>query len=125
MKIPLEITQIGDNLYIFELVDKKICDRIFNRQPWTYRGSLLLLDRFHGNERPEDINLQTGLVWVQAHGLQLRAMSRDIGEKLGRLLGEVIEVRSDYDGAAMGHCVRIKATLDVNKPLCRWTTVDI
>lgn len=125
VKTPLEITQIGDNLYIFELVDKKICDRIYNRQPWTFRGSLLLLDRFRGDEKPEDINLQTTPVWIQAHGLQLRAMSRDMGEKLGNLLGEVIDVRSDYDGVAMGRCVKIRDILDVNKLFCRWTTMDI
>lgn len=125
LKTPLEITQVGDNLYIFELVHRKICERVFNRQPWTFRGSLILLDRFRGNERPEDINLRTAPVWVQAHGLQLRAMLRGVGEKLGRLLGEVVDVRSDYDGAAMGWCVRIKAIIDVDKPLCRWTSVDI
>lgn len=57
LKTPLEITQIGDNLYLFELLDKKVCDRVFNRQPWTYRGALLLLERFRGDERLEDINL--------------------------------------------------------------------
>lgn len=42
VKTPLEITQIGDNLYIFELVDRKVCDQIFNRHPWTFRGSQVL-----------------------------------------------------------------------------------
>lgn len=86
---------------------------------------MILLDRFRGNERPEDINLQTAPIWVQAHGLQLRAMTRDMGEKLGSLLGEVMEVRSDYDGVVLGRCVRTRTIIDVNKPLCRWTTVDI
>lgn len=62
---------------------------------------------------------------MQAHGLQLRAISRGAGEKLGSLLGEVVDVRSNYDGAAMGRCVHIKAILEVDKPLCRWTSVEI
>lgn len=49
VKTPLEITQIGENLYIFELVDRRVCDRIYNKQPWTYRGALILLDRFKGD----------------------------------------------------------------------------
>lgn len=40
VKTPMEITQIGENLYIIELVDRRICVRIFNKQPWTYRGLL-------------------------------------------------------------------------------------
>lgn len=46
VKTPLEITQMGENLYIFELIDRKVCDRIFNRQPWSFRGSFLLLNKF-------------------------------------------------------------------------------
>lgn len=123
VKTPMEITQIGKNLYIIKLVDRRVCERIYNKQPWTYRGALILLDRFKGDERPEDINLQTAPIWIQAHSLQLRAMTKTAREQLGRLLGEVLDVKSDYDGLAMGRCVRIRALVDVNKPLCRWTMV--
>lgn len=109
VKTPLEITQIGKNLYMFKIINRKICDRIYNKQPWNFRGSLLLLDRIRGDERPEDINLQTAPLWVQAHGLQLRAMTKGIGEALGKILGEVLEVKSDYDSAVIGRCVRIRA----------------
>lgn len=51
-------------------------------------------------------------------------MTKTAGEQLGRLLGEVLDVKSDYDGAAMGRCVRNRALVDVNKPLCRWTMVN-
>lgn len=64
-------------------------------------------------------------IWIQAHGLQLRAMTKGTGEKLGRLLCEVLDVRSDYDGVVMGRCVRIRALVDINKPLYRWTTTNI
>lgn len=62
---------------------------------------------------------------VQVHGLQLRAMTKGVGEMLGRLLADVLNVKSDYDGAALGRCARIRANVDVNKPLYRWTTVNI
>lgn len=50
-------------------------------------------------------------------------MTKTAGEQLRRLLGEVLDVKIDYEGLAMGRCVRIRALVDVNKPLCRWTMV--
>lgn len=36
-------------------------------------------------------------LWIQAHGLQLRSMTNGVGEILGSIHGEVLEVKSDYD----------------------------
>lgn len=64
-------------------------------------------------------------LWIQAHGLQLRAMTKGVGEALGKILGEVLEVKSDYDGAAIGWCVHIRAQVNVKKPLCQWASINI
>lgn len=41
------------------------------------------------------------------------------------MLRDVLEVKRDYDGATLGRCVRIRAHVNINKPLCRWTLVNI
>lgn len=83
------------------------------------------MDRIRGDECPTDVKLSHVPMWVQAHGLQIRAMNRNIGEVVGSLLGEVLEVRCDSKGTAIGMCIRIRTLVDINKPLMRWTTTNI
>lgn len=40
----MEVTLLNEYLFMFELKDARACDRIFEKQPWNYRGSLLILD---------------------------------------------------------------------------------
>lgn len=100
LKTPLKITQIGDNLYMFELIDKKVCDRIFNKQPWNFRSSLLLLEHIRGNECPPTSTCRRPPSGFKP--LQIWAMTKGTGKDIGGLLGEVLEVKSDYDGVIMG-----------------------
>lgn len=87
--------------------------------------ALVLLEQIHGDECPSDFNLLTALFWIKAHGLYIRAMTKSVGEDLDALLGEVLKVRNDSGSAAIGRCIRIHARVDINKPLVRWTNIDI
>lgn len=83
-------------------------DRISNKWPWSFRGIVLLLDKMRGDELPTDFNLHTVPFWIQAHGLQIRVMTKGAGEDLDGLLGEILDVKSNYDGVALIHWVRIQ-----------------
>lgn len=52
-------------------------------------------------------------------------MNKSVGEDLGAMLGEVIQVRSDSAGAATDRCIHIRVRVDINKPLVRWTSTSI
>lgn len=62
---------------------------------------------------------------VQVHGLQLRAMNRAVGEEVGALFGGATMVECDDEGTTLGKCIRMRVNLDVNKPLLRWSNVNI
>lgn len=65
----METTLIGKNLFMFIFNNSKTCDRIYNKQMWNFRGSLILLDRIRGDECPSDLALQSAPFWIQAYGL--------------------------------------------------------
>lgn len=116
----MKVTVLGDNLYMFSFKDGRACDWIFQKQPWHYRGSLLLLDRMRVNECPPDLSIQTAPMWIQIHGLQFRAMNeRLVGERIGALFGRVLEVCSGAE------CIRVRALINVHNPILRWTNVTI
>lgn len=50
-------------------------------------------------------------------------MNKEVGDNIGATLGRVLEVRSDLVGGAVGRCIKIRTLLD--KPLVRWTNVNI
>lgn len=122
---PLDVNRLSNNTFMFSLGDKKTCDRIMANQHWIFRGSLLLIDRIYGEECPTDLVMNEAPFWIQIHGLQIRAMNRDIGEVIGSTLGKVLEIRCDTDGGAIGHYICIRALTDVHKPLVRWTNASI
>lgn len=52
-------------------------------------------------------------------------MNKEVGVAIGTAVGNVLEVRSGQEGGAVGRCIRIRAMLNINKPLIRWTNVNI
>lgn len=87
----MEVTQLSENLFKFDFKEEKDRPRILSKQPWNYRGSLIL-ERIWGDECPSDFMFSTTPMWIQVHGLQIQAMNWRVGETLGALLGEVLEV---------------------------------
>lgn len=110
---------------MFAFAEASICDRIFENQPWNFRGAIVLLDHIISDECPSTLSIHSVPFWFQVHGLQLWAMNRAIGQEIGALLGKLIEVSCDAEGAALGKCIRVKAYVDVLKPLTHWTNVNI
>lgn len=52
-------------------------------------------------------------------------MKKEVGEVIGSTIGHVLDVRSDPKGGAVGRCIRIRALVDINRPLVRWTSTNI
>lgn len=104
----METTRLGDNIFMFNFPNKSICDRIIENQPWNFRGSLILVNHVNGEECPTDFEPNLVPFWVQAHGLQIRAMNKEVGAEIGATLGQVMEVRSEPIGGAVERCIRIR-----------------
>lgn len=52
-------------------------------------------------------------------------MNKLVGEEVGALLGEVVEVNCDLEGKAVGRCIPVRVLVDVRKPFIRWSNINI
>lgn len=52
-------------------------------------------------------------------------MTQEIGVQVGNKMGIVMEVDVDEDGVGWSPYLRIKAELDITKPLMRWTLLNL
>ncbi|KAL5768294.1 hypothetical protein ACOSQ2_015077 [Xanthoceras sorbifolium] len=66
-----------------------------------------------------DLDFDRTLFWVQMFNLPLACMSREVGEVLGSLLGEVKEVDVGANGSCWGKCLRVRILIDITQPLQR------
>lgn len=41
------------------------------------------------------------------------------------VIGKVTEIKCETDGGAFGRCIRLRAILDIHKPLVKWTNMTI
>lgn len=55
----LETTLIGNNLFLFAFNKESTCDRVFDKQPWNFCGSLVLLERIIDDECPTNVTLHS------------------------------------------------------------------
>ena len=53
----MNIKEVGDRLFVFQFEDTLEKERVLMRQLWSFNKSLLVLDRFDGQTKPNEINL--------------------------------------------------------------------
>lgn len=52
-------------------------------------------------------------------------MNKVIGEEMGTMLGNIIDVNCDLEGGALGRCIPVRVLLNVHTPLVRWTNFSM
>lgn len=55
-------------------------------------------------------------MWIQLHNIPLSGMTSGIGEKIGRMIGEVVEVDVN-EGIGWGPYLRVQVAVNITKPL--------
>lgn len=64
LKDHFEINRLGVNTFLFSFKDKETCDRILENQPWNYRGSILMVNKLHGEECPTNLSMHKVPFWI-------------------------------------------------------------
>lgn len=55
-------------------------------------------------------------MWVQLHNIPLGMMNRVYGEKLEKIIGEILDIDVDLDAIGWGPYLIIKTWVDITKP---------
>ena len=92
--------------------------RILELGPWNIEGFPLILKQWQNNLAIEDMDFSSIQLWIQVHDLPIEYMSKENAEKIGALVGEVLDVDFIGDGKiCMSKFLRVKVEIKVENPL--------
>lgn len=115
---------LGDNLFLFTFLQPGGKRRAITEGPWEFGGDLLIVVDFDETKRLKDLEFTHIPVWIRVFNLPLGLMNEGTCRLIGDKVGKSLEVETDEDGSAMESFLRIKALIDVRKPLFRGVMME-
>lgn len=88
----LSIEDIDWNTFLFTFPISSNEDRILSQSPWNFRGLHMVLQQWNPDLDLVEIDLDHTNFWLQVHGLSLELMTSLNAEKIGRVLGSLMEI---------------------------------
>ncbi|XP_075665851.1 uncharacterized protein At4g02000-like [Castanea sativa] len=121
----LQVSDIGDDLFLAEFGDGKDKQKVLEMCPWSFEKQLIIMKESEGDLVPKDIEMKQSPSWVQIFNLPLKSRTKDTGWAIGSKLGEVLEVDVSDSGVQWGRCLRVRVNIDVTKKLIRGKKIDV
>jgi hypothetical protein len=118
-------TVLGDNLFLVEFADESYKISVLEGRPWVFEGNLFVVEDYDRLTTPSDFQFDKAAFWVWMSNLPLACMNLTMGHQIGLLMGHVKEVDVDDGGMGWGEHLRVKITLDLQKPLLRGKMMKI
>lgn len=110
---------VSTNLFLFYFVHELDIKKVLNEGPWSFDQSLLLLKQIEPNTSPHGIYLTKADFWVQAYNIPSGMQTTKTAEMIGAFLGTYITADVDKLGSLWKDFMRVRAQIDVSKPLRR------
>jgi hypothetical protein len=115
----ISFTSLGENLFIVEFDNEWDKARVLEGRPWLFDGFLVSIVDFDGTTPLSKMNFDKAAFWIRMYNLPLACMGKEIGHKIGSLVGHVEEVDVSEGEAGWGEFLRVRVMVDVSKPLAR------
>nr|XP_017257879.1 PREDICTED: uncharacterized protein At4g02000-like [Daucus carota subsp. sativus] len=117
-KSPFVINPWEQNLFLFSFATKEDRDKILADSPWSVMGNLLALVLWNPDLSLAEIDFSSVQFWVQAHGLPLGRMNKDVAKELAAKIGRLVEVDCIGEGIQLHRSfLRFRVELNIKKPL--------
>ena len=113
------IRVIEENLFMAVFQDVDDMERVFVQSPWTFNKKLIQMVRFAGDLQPTAVKFSRSAFWIRVFNLPIKSMIREVGEDIGRGIGQHMEVDVPENGLGWGKYLRIRVEIDVTEPLLR------
>ncbi|KAL5546661.1 hypothetical protein UlMin_006348 [Ulmus minor] len=114
-----EVEAIRSNKFVFHFLSIADRRRVFSGGPWCFQNKLLVLEEPTGVGDYSKMSFSKAPFWIQLHNIPVFCMSKTVGSILGNMVGLVQEVECDQNGLCLGTFIRVRAIIDVSKPLKR------
>ncbi|TXG63892.1 hypothetical protein EZV62_010886 [Acer yangbiense] len=121
----LEIEVVQDNTFLFYFRNQGDRFRALAGGPWSFDNSLLVLDKLSGIGDIAKLGFNRVVFWVQIPNAPLLCMTREMGEFIGQLIGELVDIDVGVTGECFGKYMHLKVAIDVSKPLKRFLILEL
>jgi len=98
-KFGVTISDLDDNIFLFKFKSEIDLRRIWNGEPWTIMGNHLNLKKWHADANVNDIDFSHSCFWIRIYGVPLTMQNNANGERIGKLLGHLLELDMREEGA--------------------------
>lgn len=120
----VSIKEIGERRFLVWFVNQNDKRRVLDMEPWTFRDGLVLLAEVQTGADARTVLVDTGVFWVQLHGISPLNMTTMVATKVGTLIGRVLVVDQANGDDCIGRFLRVRIRFDVGQPLMRGTFVS-
>lgn len=113
----VEFKEVGTNLFLVEFREILDLKLVQEGCSWLFDQNLFCLTNYDGSLTTQFINFFKESMWVQMHNILFGMMNKIYGERLRRLIGDIIDYDVDKDGVDWGAFLHFRIWVDINKPL--------
>ncbi|KAF1883974.1 hypothetical protein Lal_00012934 [Lupinus albus] len=116
--------EVKDRIYRFYFQNEFDANMKMRRQPWNYKGKILVLRPWKKGQDLEACNFNNVPFSIQVWGLPLTLRSANVAEKLCSHAGNVLEVGIYNDHCSHNSIPKAMVLIDISKPLTLGTYLD-
>ncbi|KAK1554283.1 hypothetical protein Q3G72_010086 [Acer saccharum] len=121
----VKIEPIEGNIFAFYFNSLEDRQRILKRGPWSFDRAIIVFVSPCGIGEIHDLKFKSVDFWVQIHNLPLLCLTEEIGFFLGSMIGVVLDMDLGAIVEGMSRFLRVRVTVDIDKPLQRCLLVDL
>ncbi|KAK1619605.1 hypothetical protein QYE76_025122 [Lolium multiflorum] len=120
-----ELREVDDNLFTFKFFCLGDWNKVMHQGPWLFRKLVVVIAEYDGMPRPAEVPLNNTTVWAQIHSIPELYRNQRVVDQLAQRVGRVQSVEMNHQRWFEGDYVRVKAVIDVTKPLIRFAPLNL
>ncbi|KAE8801157.1 hypothetical protein D1007_23263 [Hordeum vulgare] len=117
----LQSRSMGENTFVAEFETPRDRDQIWMGSPWHISKHVVVLTDFEDHMRPDEVTFDRLHMWVRVPNLPYNLQNDTWGKLIAQQIDKnATQVQFDH----MGGFLRARVTIDVNKALRRWISIN-
>ncbi|KAL9666869.1 hypothetical protein QQ045_001213 [Rhodiola kirilowii] len=109
--------EVASNMVIARFDDKEKLEKALEGGPWTYSDCAVIIRRWDGNIKLDNLNFDKVQLWMQIHNLPLGFIEDEFARGFAELAGTIYKRPVAEAGVLRKRFVRYKIEIDVNQPV--------
>ncbi|TXG57031.1 hypothetical protein EZV62_018344 [Acer yangbiense] len=121
----LDIEVVQDNIFLFYFHNQGDRYKIMAGGPWSFDNCLMILEKPSGVGDIAKLGFSRVVFWIQILNAPLLCMTKEMGDFLGQLIGELVDIDIGVTGECFGKYIHLKVAIDISKPLKRFLRIEL